>query len=274
MKAIKLDVYQQQAHFREPKILNANLITTLPLPGPTTIVGMLTHLNGKRFNEIIDIGILGKFDSVRTDFQRIEKSEWVEKYMKELSNQSKKIPGVAAVPGNVYESLDEYKKRNPKFKGTSTFEILCEGSLTIFIKTSADDTLERLYNALKEPSYYPSLGRKEDYVEIRGIDIVDIEENIFISQKEAIENGYILKNTYVPVNLKSTDAFFDALSEVGTLYVFPGIYRDISAPKQERKYIHRHYIHIGENSCYLAGNFNRHQRTIFKWLVQTQRTGE
>jgi CRISPR-associated Cas5-like protein len=273
MKAIKLDVYQQQAHFREPKILNANLITTLPLPGPTTIVGMLTHLNGKRFNEIIDIGVLGKFDSVRTDFQRIEKSEWVESYGKELVKEFKKIPGSAAIPGNVHESISEYKKRKG-LQGISTFEILCEGSLTIFIKTSADDTLERLYNALKEPFYYPSLGRKEDYAEIRGVGVVDLEENVSISQKEAIENGYILKNTYVPVNLKSTDAFFDALSEVGTLYVFPGIYSDIFAQKQERKYIHRHYIHIGDNSCYLAGTFNRYQKTIFKWLVQTQRTGE
>lgn len=273
MKAIKLDLYQQQAHFREPKILNANLITTLPLPGPTTIVGMLTHLNGKRFNEIIDIGILGKFDSVRTDLQRIEKSEWVESYGKELIKEFKKLPGNAAVPGNALESISEYKRRKG-LQGISTFEILCEGTLTIFIKTSSSEALDWLHNSLKEPSYYSSSGRKEDYAEIKGVEVVDIEENVFISQKEAIENDYILKNTYVPVNLNSTDAFFDALSEVGTLYVFPAIYRDISAPKRERKYIHRHYIHIGDNSFYLAGYFNRYQKTIFKWLVQTQRIGE
>lgn len=267
MKAIKLDIYQAQAHFREPKILNANLITTLPLPGPTTIVGMLTQLNGKRFNEIIDIGVLGKFESVRTDFQRIEKSEWVERYLKELSNQSKKT-GDNAIPAIAYESLDEYKKRTPKFKGTSTFEILCEGLLTIFIKTKTDETRDQLYNSLKTPAYYSSLGRKEDYAEIKSVDVVDVEENVPISQKEAIENGYILKNTYVPVNLKAEDPYFKALSAVGTLYVFPGVYSDISAPKQERKYSHRHYLHIGDNSFYLAGTFNRYQKTIFKWLVQ------
>lgn len=269
MKAIKLDIYQEQAHFREPKILNVSLLTTIPLPPPTTIVGMLTHLRGQRFNEIIDIGIIGKFESVRTDFQRTERSSWLEFYIKGLTTKTKNVSFDPSLSGPHYESFQEYKKRK-KLQGISTYEILYDGHLTIFIKSKQEKTLNEIYLSLKNPSYYVSLGRKEDFARIESVEIIEIEENVEISKKEAMKNDYILKNTYVPVKFKvPPDEFSESVAKIGTLYALPRIYSDIYAPKKDRKYVYHHYIHIGEQSYYLDGCFNRYQKTIFKWLVQT-----
>lgn len=269
MKTIKLELFQAEAHFREPKVLNTDLITSLPLTPPTTIAGMLAHVYGQRFREPLDVGIVGKYESVKTDFQRIEKSEWFEDFIKDSRSRAKKISGQPDYPDYIVKSFREYKKLKHK-QGVSTFEILQEGRLTVFIKSQSMDTLTALHEALQNPSYYPSLGRKEDYVEIKSVEIVDIEENVSISQKEAIVNDYILKNTYVPVDLKSDDPFFDAIAEVGTLFVIPKIYKSIDAHKRDREYLHQHYIYVGDNSRYLGGTFNRYEKTIFHWLVQIQ----
>jgi len=254
MRVLRFKTFQEKAHFREPKVLNDNLVCSLPLPPPTTVAGMLTYLNGERLGEEIDIAIIGKYEFKSLEFMRTESSEWVESYKKE---QRKKDASD--------EHISDYKKRTGK-QGTSTFEILNNLELEIFVKTQSDTLLQKLLTAVAEPSYYPALGRKEDYVKIIEAGIVEIEERE-ISQLEALALDVKLQNTYVPFDLKADDEFNKKISQIGSLYVFPKTYNDINVLKHERKFLHSHYLHISENSYYLRGKFYIYQDKIFQWLV-------
>lgn len=259
MQVLRIKTFQEKAHFREPKILNDSLVCTLPLPPPTTVAGMLTYLNGERFGEKIDIAIIGKYEFKSLEFMRTEDSNWIEHYREILIKDKSN-----------YEHFSDFKKfrkdkKGKPMQGTSTFEVLNNLELEIFVKASGD-LLKNLFEAVGNPSYYPCLGRKEDYVKIVDAEIVEIVEKE-LTQLEALTLDLKLQNTYIPFALESEDEFNKKISQIGSLFVFPRIYKEIDALKHERKYLHSHFLHISENSYYLGGKFNIYKNKIFQWLV-------
>ncbi len=172
-KAIRAEIYQPFACYREPLVMSG-FITSLPLPPPTTIAGMLVHAMDKKFNEWIDVAITGKSKGFVVDYQRLVKEP--EKY--HLSGTHEPSP--------------------------AKFQVLVDVSLNVFIKSNNS---EEILNVLIEPKNYLSLGRKEDSAFVRNTELVEIK-TIRVSLEDAIKNDVLLENTFIPYREDSEIGYF------------------------------------------------------------------
>lgn len=69
MKVLKIELIQKNANYRVPETINNRM--TYPLPPLSTIIGSIHNCcNWTDYHEM-DIGIIGKYDSITTDFKRI-----------------------------------------------------------------------------------------------------------------------------------------------------------------------------------------------------------
>ena len=72
-------------------------------------------------------------------------------------------------------------------------ELICNNAMILHIVPSEDD-FDKVYLSLSNPSVYLALGRHEDILDIRKVEIVELRE-----EEEAIANNDI----YIPVNSES-----------------------------------------------------------------------
>lgn len=172
-KAVMVEIYQPFACYREPLVMSG-LITSLPLPPPTTIAGMLVHTMDKKFEDWIDIAVIGKAERFTVDYQRLVKEP------------------------------EKYHRTGTHEPSPARFQVLTDVNLTIFIKAS---NLERICNSLNNPKNYLSLGRKEDSAFVKKAEIVEIK-TIKVSLEEAIKNDIILEYTYIPFRDDSEIGYF------------------------------------------------------------------
>lgn len=76
------------------------------------------------------------------------------------------------------------------FRGIANVELVCDSDMVIHVIPEAED-FERVYNSLKYPPRYLSLGRYEDLLDIERVDIVNIH------QEDEVE---IKRDMYIPVS--------------------------------------------------------------------------
>ena len=77
------------------------------------------------------------------------------------------------------------------FKGVANVELVCENEIIIHILPEEDEDMQIIYEALKNPPMYLSLGRYEDLIDIKSVDIVNIREEDEADTKH---------NIYIPVS--------------------------------------------------------------------------
>ncbi len=162
-KAIRAEIYQPFACYREPLVMSG-FITSLPLPPPTTIAGMLVHAMDNKFEDWIDISVIGKASTFMVDYQRLVKDP------------------------------ETYHMKGIHEPSPAKIQVLIDVHLSVFIKAGNP---EEVLSALNEPKNYLSLGRKEDTAFVKEAELVEIK-TIRVSLKEAIKNDIILENTYIP----------------------------------------------------------------------------
>ncbi len=158
-QVLKIKLFQETAVYRNP--LTMEIIETYPLPAPSTVLGFLQNMIGLdtkiREGDIpIDLSIQGTYDAILRDYQWYIKGEKKEKY-----------PVIVNALNNVY--------------------------LIIHLKTE-HTLLEKIEAALKDPPYYPYLGRAEDLVLIKEVKKINIEE-IEIDYEEIKNPVYIRIDT-------------------------------------------------------------------------------
>ena len=76
------------------------------------------------------------------------------------------------------------------FRGIANVELVCDNDMVIHVIPEEDD-FEKVYNSLKYPPRYLSLGRYEDLLDIERVDIVNIH------QEDEVETK---RDMYIPVN--------------------------------------------------------------------------
>ncbi|HLR20835.1 MAG TPA: type I-B CRISPR-associated protein Cas5b [Tissierellaceae bacterium] len=170
MKAIKFKLYQNMPNYRKPE--SFQLKETYPLPPPSTVIGMIHNLCGYEEYNPMDVSIQGKYYSKINDLYTVY----------EFGNQkySKNRHQLEIKDGDRMVGIT---------RGVSTIELLVDVELLIHIIPEDDNQLQKIYNALKCPREYPSLGRREDLALIDEVEIVKLRE-IEDEELDEVNNSY------------------------------------------------------------------------------------
>lgn len=182
MKAVKLNAYMETARF--PVSLSCSP-EILPLPPFSTVSGMVHNACG--WHEYHDMNF---FISGKGYINKELKMQWQGgSKFKTITEEIKKRWSVIVEDEN--DSSYTGWVQAPK-----TIYYLANLRLEIYIQ-AVDDDLEVVYNSLKFPRKFLSLGRYEDLLRVDDVDIVELQEKN--------EIGILKENAYVPESFVSDD---------------------------------------------------------------------
>lgn len=163
MKAIRIKMSQNMVSYRKPT--SFQLKETYPLPPPSTVIGMIHRLCDYKEYHHMDVSIQGKHYSKINDLYTVYEFKTGGKHEKGRHNINAGGYGIT--------------------RGVSNIELLVDVELLIHIVPHKQEEIEEIYEALKKPREYPSLGRNEDLVvidEVKKVEIIDeeLEEELML----------------------------------------------------------------------------------------------
>ncbi|WP_069998566.1 type I-B CRISPR-associated protein Cas5b [Cellulosilyticum sp. I15G10I2] len=218
MKGIRLRISQEMVNYKKPT--SFQLKETYPLPPYSTVIGMIHSMCRYTAYHPMQVSIQGKYFSKVNDlFTRYE-----------FKN------------GMPYDDKRHQLKVN-NFgisRGVATTELLVDVELMLHIVPEDQSLVDEIYNCLKTPFEYPSLGRREDLAVIQEVKVVEIKEE-HIEKSEELSYGY---GAYIPASYLNSDIEIDSIEGVA----YPGSryqlnknyeltnYGSVKAPKIFRKW--------------------------------------
>lgn len=170
-KAIRLQGFQNLVNYRKPS--SFIIKETFPLPPYSTVLGMIHGACG--FQE---------FHPMRLSIQGENNGTISELYTRYSFSQGQKYE-----EGRHQICVKEPDISYGVFKGIANVELVCENHLVIHIIPDETD-FDTVYQALKNPPRYLSLGRYEDLLDVERVDIVNVHKEMDVMVK---------RNLYVPV---------------------------------------------------------------------------
>lgn len=181
-KIIKLKTFQERAVFRVP--YSMEIIESYPLPPYSTILGFIHNmLLSQSTLPDINISVQGKYGNVNREYVRYQKYEKEE------------------IEGKPYPIII-----------TSLIDL----ELIIHIRMPTEELHNKLLHSLKNPPYFPYLGRPEDLIcKMEVKEVLELEIDIDTA-KEGME---LLYNCYLPYE-KAQELQLD-----GIYYLLPSYYR-------------------------------------------------
>ncbi|KEH93515.1 CRISPR-associated protein Cas5 [Clostridium botulinum C/D str. BKT12695] len=202
MKAILLKVTQNLVNYKKPT--SFQLKETYPLPPYSTVIGMVHAACGFDEYKDIEVSIQGNYHSKVNDlYTRYE------------------FAGASYEDKRHNIKLKGKDKYYGAMRGVSTCELLVDVELVIHIKPKDEDLIPTIYENLKYPKEYLSIGRREDIARIEQVEVVDIDE---IELDEEISLKY---DAYIPVNYFSSSEF----ASNATIYTLNKKYEKIKIKK-------------------------------------------
>ena len=206
MKFIKIRLYQAFANYK--KHTSFQLKETYPLPPYSTIIGMIHNACGYTEYVDMDISIQGSHYSKVNDLAT--RYEFANMKYEEGRHQLR----VPSQKGDIGVT-----------RGISTVELLTDINLTIHVNVKNENKLMEVYEGLKKPREYLSLGRREDLVRIDEVKLVDVIEC-------ELEEDFNLKNeAYIPLNMINEESNL----VVGTIYKINKVYKLLKIGKKQRR---------------------------------------
>lgn len=173
MKVIKMNAYMETARF--PVKLSSSP-EILPLPPYSTVIGMIHNACG--WNEYHEVGLFVSGRGMQNqDFQLLWQGG---SQFKKLSGEQKKRWSVIIEHNGTYTGFVQ----KPKI-----LYFLSDLELELYIKPEKED-FDHVYNSIKYPVEFLSLGRHEDILRIDSVKIVDLQEKY--------EIGALKNDSYVP----------------------------------------------------------------------------
>lgn len=170
-RAIRLQCFQNLVNYRKPS--SFIIKETFPLPPYSTVLGMIHAACG--FTE---------FHPMKLCIQGTNSGIISELYTRYSFSIGTKFD---ASRHNV--CVDDGEKYGV-FRGVANVELVCENHMVIHIVPLEED-FDIVYQALKNPPKYLSLGRYEDLLDIERVDIVKIEQEEEVGLK---------RDMYIPVD--------------------------------------------------------------------------
>ena len=171
-RAIRLDCFQNLVNYRKPS--SFIIKETYPLPPYSTVSGMIHAACGFKEYHKMKLSIQGDNKGTISDLYTRYSFSAGARY-EEGRHQ------ICVKDGGNYGI----------FKGIANVELLCECKLIIHIVPEDEADFEIIYQALKNPPTYLSLGRYEDIIDIRDVRIVSLKED-----EEVLTNH----DMYIPVS--------------------------------------------------------------------------
>lgn len=175
-KAIRLQCFQNLANYKKPS--SFIIKETFPLPPYSTVLGMIHAACG--FKE---------FHPMKLSIQGINKGT-----ISELYTRYSFSTGAKYEEGR-HQICVKDKEDYGVFKGIANVELVCDNHMVIHIIPKEED-FDIVYQSLKNPPRYLSLGRYEDILDVERVDIVNI------SWREQVDTK---RNIYIPVDSEGSD---------------------------------------------------------------------
>lgn len=182
--AIRLQCFQNLANYRKPS--SFIIKETYPLPPYSTVLGMIHVACG-----------FETFHPMKLSIQGINQGTVSDLYTR-----------YSFSPGGKYEEKRhqicvEDKEKYGVYKGIANVELVCENRMVIHIVPSEED-FGTVYQALRQPKKYLSLGRYEDILDVERVDIVQLYEE---EEAETTMDIYIPINSEIDVGQKKTTMY-------------------------------------------------------------------
>lgn len=170
-RAIRVKCFQNLVNYKKPS--SFIIKETFPLPPYSTVLGMIHAACGYT-----------EFHPMKLCIQGTNSGTVSELYTRySFSAGTKYEEGRHQI---CVEDGDKYGI----FRGIANVELVCDNDMVIHVIPEEDD-FEKVYNSLKYPPRYLSLGRYEDLLDIERVDIVNIH------QEDEVE---IKRDMYIPVS--------------------------------------------------------------------------
>lgn len=178
MQAIKLIVSQQTANYRVP--VSHEFRETYPLPPYSTIIGMVHYLCNFTKYHPMDVSVQGDSASSTSDFfTRYEFKS-----------------GMKFDPARHQLNAEGFGIS----RGIGHTQLLVNVHLVLHIVPKDQSEVQTIYEALKYPREYPSIGRREDLALFESVKVVDVKPQL-------LEDGdYNVKYaSYIPMSIIDKD---------------------------------------------------------------------
>lgn len=170
-KAIRLQCFQNLANYRKPS--SFIIKETFPLPPYSTVLGMIHAACGFTSFHPMKLSIQGSNQGT----------------ISELYTRYSFTPGGKYEEGRHQICINDDGKYGI-FKGIANVELVCENHMVIHIIPEEED-FDLVYECLKNPPRYLSLGRYEDVLDVERVDVVNLYLDESVNAK---------RNIYVPVD--------------------------------------------------------------------------
>lgn len=189
VKAIRFQCYQSLANYRKPSSFIVK--ETYPLPPYSTVKGMIHAACGFKELHRMKLSIQGT--------NRGTISEVYTRYS--FSSGAKYKEGRHQICLKDGEDYGIYK-------GIAYAELVCQNNIIIHILPEKEEDLDIIYNGLRNPLMYLSLGRYEDLIDVQSVEIVNL------SEENDVETRH---NIYVPVTYLKEQGYENINATVYTL---------------------------------------------------------
>lgn len=170
-RAIRVKCFQNLVNYKKPS--SFIIKETFPLPPYSTVLGMIHAACGYTEFHPMKLCIQGTNSGT----------------VSELYTRYSFSAGTKYEEGR-HQICVEDGERYGIFRGIANVELVCDNDMVIHVIPEEDD-FEKVYNSLKYPPRYLSLGRYEDLLDIERVDIVNIH------QEDEVE---IKREMYIPVS--------------------------------------------------------------------------
>jgi CRISPR-associated Cas5-like protein len=204
MKFIRMQCLGCLNSFRQPDFHTYH--KTLSLPPKTTVAGMIGSALGLSPEEINErwllaerfkMGIVGKNNGKANDLWQIRKYE--DKQIKEYAKGSASTPYKTAV---------------------IVRELLYSSDFLIYFSFENEEDLQLTFEGLKNPQWALSLGREDEIIKIKSLDIIQLGESDGLSYQNTIIPGDLTLMKY-QVNLKGNSLSSNLLNEAPKVVKLP-----------------------------------------------------
>lgn len=170
-RAIRVKCFQNLVNYKKPS--SFIIKETFPLPPYSTVLGMIHAACGYTEFHPMKLCIQGTNSGT----------------VSELYTRYSFSAGTKYEEGR-HQICVEDGERYGIFRGIANVELVCDNDMVIHVIPEEDD-FEKVYNSLKYPPRYLSLGRYEDLLDIERVDIANIH------QEDEVE---IKRDMYIPVS--------------------------------------------------------------------------